>query len=157
MADERRPNAIIVMVDQMKATASHLHGRHGITTPGLERLARLGTRYENATTPHPLCVPARVAMWTAMNPHRTGCTVNRTPMPRGMPHAARWWKEAGYELALLGKNHCFAESEDYGLFDVWCEIEHYGFKDRLPHYGFKEDAPDAGSPREWTGSSPKSG
>ena len=115
--------------------------------PGLERLARLGVRYENATTPHPLCVPARVAMWTAMYPHRTGCTVNRTPMPRGMPHAARWWKEAGYELALLGKNHCFAESEDYDLFDVWCEIEHYGFKDRLPHYGFKEDAPDAGSPR----------
>ena len=147
MADERRPNAIIVMVDQMKAAASHLYSRHGITTPGLERLARLGIRYENATTPHPLCVPARVAMWTGLNPHRTGCTVNRTPMPRGMPHAARWWKEAGYELALLGKNHCFAESEDYDLFDVWCEIEHYGFKDRLPHYGFKEDAPDAESPK----------
>ena len=86
MADEGRPNAIIIMVDQMKATASHLYGRHGITTPGLERLARLGIRYENATTPHPLCVPARVAMWTAVNPHRTGCTVNRTPMPAGMPH-----------------------------------------------------------------------
>ena len=145
--DDRRPNAIIVMVDQMKATASHLYGRHGIVTPGLERLAKLGVRYENATTPHPLCVPARVAMWTALNPHRTGCTVNRTPMPKGMPHAARWWKESGYELALLGKNHCFSETEDYDLFDVWCEIEHYGFKDRLPHYGFKEDAPDAESPK----------
>ena len=147
MTDNNRPNAIIVMVDQMKATASHLYGRHGIETPGLERLAKLGVRYENATTPHPLCVPARVAMWTAMNPHRTGCTVNRTPMPRGMPHAARWWKEFGYELALLGKNHCFAELEDYDLFDVWCEIEHYGFKDKLPHYGFKEDAPHAESPK----------
>ena len=147
MADRSRPNAIIVMVDQMKATASHLYGPHGIATPGLERLARLGIRYENATTPHPLCVPARVAMWTAMNPHRTGCTVNRTPMPEGMPHAARWWKASGYELALLGKNHCFASSEDYDLFDVWCEIEHYGFKDRLPHYGFKEGAPDAESPK----------
>ncbi len=138
MADKSRPNAIIVMVDQMKATASHLYGRHGIVTPGLERLAKLGVRYGNATTPHPLCVPARVAMWTAMNPHRTGCTVNRTPMPGGMPHAARWWKESGYELALLGKNHCFAETQDYDLFDVWCEIE---------HYGFKEDAPDAESPK----------
>ena len=145
--DDRRPNAVIVMVDQMKATASRLYGRHGIVTPGLERLAKLGVRYENATTPHPLCVPARVAMWTAMDPHHTGCTVNRTPMPSGMPHAARWWKESGYELALLGKNHCFAEAEDYDLFDVWCEIEHYGFKDRLPHYGFKEDAPDAQSPK----------
>ena len=56
--DDSRPNAVIVMVDQMKATASHLYGRHGIVTPGLERLAKLGVRYENATTPHPLCVPA---------------------------------------------------------------------------------------------------
>lgn len=147
MNESRRPNAIVVMADQMKATASHLYGPHGIATPGLERLAGLGTRYVNATTPHPLCVPARVALWTALDPHRTGCTVNRTPMPPGTAHAARWWKEAGYELALLGKNHCFAETADYALFDVWCEIEHYGFKDRHAHYGFKEDAPDAGSPR----------
>lgn len=140
-------NAIIIMVDQMKATASHLYSRHGIRTPGIERLAKMGVRYENATTPHPLCVPARVALWTALYPHRTDCRVNKTPMPAHMPHAARWWKDAGYELALLGKNHCFAETEDYDLFDVWCEIEHHGFKDNLPHYEFREDAPDAVSPR----------
>lgn len=147
MSEESPPNAIIIMVDQMKATASHLYSRHGIHTPGLERLAKLGVRYENATTPHPLCVPARVAMWTAQNPHRTGSTVNKTPMPEHMPHAAKWWKEAGYELALLGKNHCFAGQSDYDLFDVWCEIEHYGFKDNLAHYGFKEGAPVAESPK----------
>ena len=140
-------NAIIIMADQMKATASHLYSKHGIRTPGLERLARLGVRYENATTPHPLCVPARVAMWTALNPHRTGSTVNKTPMPENVPHAAKWWKNAGYELALLGKNHCFAEQSDYDLFDVWCEIEHYGFKDNHAHYGFKEGAPVAESPK----------
>ena len=151
MTDSPPPNAIIIMVDQMKATASHLYSRHGIRTPGLERLAKMGVRYENATTPHPLCVPARVAMWTAVAPHKTGCSVNKTPMPEDMSHAAKWWKEAGYELAMLGKNHCFAETADYNLFDVWCEIEHHGFKDKLAHYGFKDGAPDAVSPRgmEW--------
>lgn len=147
MIEPHPPNAIIIMADQMKATASHLYSRHGIQTPGLERLAKMGVRFENATTPHPLCVPARVAMWTALNPHRTGSTVNKTPMPENMPHAAKWWKEAGYELAMLGKNHCFAETSDYELFDVWCEIEHHGFKDKLAHYGFKDGAPDAVSPR----------
>ena len=147
MADNPAPNAIIIMVDQMKATASHLYSRHGIRTPGLERLAKMGVRYENATTPHPLCVPARVAMWTAMAPHKTGCSINKTPMPEDMSHAAKWWKDAGYELAMLGKNHCFAETVDYNLFDVWCEIEHHGFKDKLAHYGFKDGAPDAESPR----------
>jgi arylsulfatase A-like enzyme len=46
-----------------------------------------------------------------------------------MPHAARWWKDAGYQLALLGKNHCFEAQADRDLFDVWCEIEHRGFSD----------------------------
>ena len=147
MSKPAKLNAIIIMADQMKATASSLYSHHGVHTPGLERLAKLGVRYENATTPHPLCVPARVAMWTARDPHVTGCTVNRTPMPDNYPHAGHWWKEAGYELALLGKNHCFADTRDYDLFDVWCEIEHHGFKDNLPHYGFKEGAPEAQSPK----------
>ncbi len=147
MPNKTPANTILIMADQMKATASHLYSQYGIRTPGLERMAKLGVRYENATTPHPLCVPARVAMWTAQNPHRTGSTVNKTPMPSGIPHAAHWWKAAGYELALLGKNHCFCEQSDYDLFDVWCEIEHYGFKDNLAHYGFKEGADVAQSPK----------
>ena len=157
MAKKNSRNAIIIMVDQMKATASHLYSRHGIRTPGLERLAKMGVRYENATTPRPLCVPARAAMWTAKTPHNTECRVNQTPIPKNMPHAARWWKQAGYQLALLGKNHCFAESSDYELFDVWCEIEHYGFRDKLAHYGFKKDAPDAKSPKgmDWVESEEK--
>ena len=137
MNDSSPSNTIIIMADQMKATATHLYSKHGIRTPGLERLANLGVRYENATTPHPLCVPARVAMWTVLNPQRTKCTINKNPIPKDVPHAAQWWKDAGFELALLGKNHCFAETEDYGLFDVWCEIEHHGFRDNLAHYGFK--------------------
>ena len=59
-----RPNILMIMTDQQKATASHLYGSTFCQTPNLERLAQQGVLFQHAFTPHPLCVPARVA-WTA--------------------------------------------------------------------------------------------
>ena len=60
------------MTDQQKATASHLYGNSFCETPSLDRLAQRGVLYENAITPHPLCQPARCALWTGQFPHRNG-------------------------------------------------------------------------------------
>lgn len=118
------PNVLLVMCDQMKATASHLYGSTFCTTPNLERLASEGVRYEHAFTPHPLCVPARVALWTARYPHTTGARRNETPMPATERHAFHIWKERGFETALIGKNHCFELEADRALFDVYAECTH---------------------------------
>ncbi|OUC06973.1 hypothetical protein RY27_17745 [Litorilinea aerophila] len=121
-----RPNVLVIMVDQMKATASHLYGNPFCTTPNLQRLAEEGVRYEHAFTPHPLCVPARISFWTGQYPHSHGGRRNETLMPGGAVHGPRLWKEAGYHVGLIGKNHCFAEPDDLALFDTWCEISHGG-------------------------------
>ena len=121
-----RPNVVLIMADQMKATASHLYGSRFCETPALERLARSGVTFQQAYTPQPLCVPARVSLWTGRWPHAHGARLNETPMPPGERHAFRVWHEAGYTLALIGKNHCFAEPDDKALFDVWCEMGHEG-------------------------------
>jgi len=121
-----RPNVVVVMADQMKATASSLYGNRFCHTPALERMARAGTTFTRAYTPQPLCVPARVSLWTGRWPHSHGARLNETPMPASEAHAFRLWHEAGYELALIGKDHCFAEREDRALFDVRCEIGHEG-------------------------------
>lgn len=49
-------------------------------------------------------------------------------MPRRVPHAFKSWKDAEYVTAMIGKDHCFSHPEDRDLFDVWCEISHYGFE-----------------------------
>ena len=123
------PNVLVVMADQMKATASHLYGNRFCRTPGMERLAARGTRFEVAITPHPLCVPARVSLWTGAWPHATGARRNETLMPPGVPHAFRVWKDAGFRTALIGKDHCFADPADQALFDVRCTIGHEGLPD----------------------------
>jgi len=121
-----QPNILIIMTDQQKATASHLYGNTFCQTPNMARLAESGVLYEHAITPHPLCMPARVSFWTAQFPHSHGGRRNQTPMPADANHAARIWKDAGYHLGLIGKNHCFERADDLALFDTWCEIGHGG-------------------------------
>lgn len=128
-------NVIVIMTDQMRATASHLWGNADCTTPHLEELAERGVLYENAFTPHPLCVPARVSLWTSQYTHTHGSRRNQTYLSAGMEHAFRIWKRNGYKTGLIGKNHCFRDQEDLSCFDVWCEINHKGFIDTFPVRG----------------------
>ena len=120
------PNIIVILSDQLKATASHLYGNTFCETPNMARLARQGVLYEHAFTPHPLCVPARVSLWTGRYPHAHGARRNETWMPPRAEHAFKLWKDAGYHNALIGKNHCFDQPEDLDLFATWCEISHGG-------------------------------
>ncbi|MEZ4707120.1 MAG: sulfatase-like hydrolase/transferase [Caldilineaceae bacterium] len=121
-----RPNILLIMTDQQKATSSHLYGNTFCQTPNLARLAESGVLFRHAFTPHPLCMPARISFWTGQWPHAHGGRRNETPMPAGATHAARIWQEAGYHVGLIGKNHCFAQPDDLALFDTWCEISHGG-------------------------------
>ncbi len=119
-------NTIVIMVDQMKATASHLYGNTFCETPSLARLAAEGVQYQHAITPHPLCMPARVSFWTSQFPHSHGGRRNQTPMPADAIHAFQLWKAAGYHTGLIGKNHCFESAKDLEYFDTWCQISHGG-------------------------------
>jgi arylsulfatase len=121
-----RPNILFIMTDQQKATASHLYGNSFCETPSMARLANQGVIFDHAITPHPLCVPARISVWTSQWPHSHGGRRNETWMPVGANHLFRIWKEAGYHTALIGKNHCFEQQDDLALFDTWCEISHGG-------------------------------
>lgn len=130
-----RPNILVVMADQMKATASHLYGNSFCRTPALEQLAREGVLFQHAFTPHPLCVPARVSFWTGQYSHAHGARRNETLMPAAATHAFAIWKEAGYHTGLIGKNHCFEQPGDLALFDTWCEVGHYGLPPGRPSRG----------------------
>ncbi|MCZ6634522.1 MAG: sulfatase-like hydrolase/transferase [bacterium] len=123
-----RPNVIVMVSDQMKATASHLYGSTFCETPAMERLAKDGVLFQHAVTPHPLCVPCRISLWTSQFPHSHGGRRNQTLMPAGATHAFQIWKAAGYHTGLIGKNHCFESQEDLDLFDTWCEIGHTGLR-----------------------------
>ncbi len=113
---QRQPNLLVIMTDQQKATAIDLYGGQ-VRTPNLSRLVADGILYEQAYTPHPLCVPARVSFWTGRWPHQHGARTNEIPMPRGETHFARVLRDHGYRLGHFGKNHCFTQEDFDTCFD----------------------------------------
>lgn len=121
-----KPNVVVIMADQLKATALKLYGNEFCETPSLGRMAQEGVVYKNAFTPHPLCVPARVSLWTSQYPHSHGRRCNERLMDKDAIHAFKVWKQEGFCTGLIGKNHCFENKNDLNLFDVWCEINHSG-------------------------------
>ena len=136
-----RPNVLFIMCDQLKATALSVYGNQICNTPSLERLAGQGVTFENAITPHPLCVPARTAIMASRYPHQIGTRRNETLMPAGVTHAFGVWKSAGYTTGLIGKNHCFDREEDIDLLDVRCELWHRGLQNDAPLKGMEWSRP----------------
>ncbi len=122
------PNVIVIMVDQMKPNASALWGSRFNPTPGLARLAEEGAVYHRAYCPQPLCVPARIAFWTSLLPISSGCQTNQDRMPDHADHSFKSWQRAGFKTALIGKDHCFTGAAHKEVFDIRCEVSHYGFE-----------------------------
>lgn len=106
-AADERPNIVIYYVDELRATALRMHNPDGLATPNLERLAQRGVTFDNAFTPHPLCMPARSSLWTGQYTHTTGSRDNQHPLRDDRVTMSDILHKAGYALGIFGKNHCF--------------------------------------------------
>lgn len=108
-------NILLIMADQF---AAHALDRRRDTdahfrTPHLDRLAAHSTRFTQAYTPFPLCVPARSAMVTGRYPHELGITSNHEPAGpdigpepgHGPESLGHWFAAHGWDCAYAGKWH----------------------------------------------------
>ena len=68
----RRPNVLLVMVDQLSAGWLPAYGHAVTRAPHLTALAREGVVFERAYCASPLCGPSRSAMLTGRLPSATG-------------------------------------------------------------------------------------
>ncbi|MEM7093018.1 MAG: sulfatase-like hydrolase/transferase [Actinomycetota bacterium] len=108
-------NVLVLMGDEHQARALGCADHPVVQTPNLDHLAARGTRFTNAWTPSPICVPARASFATGRWVHEVGTWDSAhgwTGEPAGWPHAAR---DAGYEVTSIGKLHHRAASDDDGF------------------------------------------
>jgi arylsulfatase A-like enzyme len=88
-AAERRPNVIVVLVDDMGWANLGCYGGP-VETPVLDRLAADGVRFTQFYS-YARCCPSRAALLTGLHPHETGLghmTFKRTgKSPRPSPSA----------------------------------------------------------------------
>jgi len=95
------------MTDQQRADAMGCAGHPQIRTPNLDRLAREGTRFAQATTVSPFCMPARVSFTDGLYPHNHGVWANKGAMSENDPNLFRSLQQRSYFTALVGKAHYY--------------------------------------------------
>lgn len=104
--EKGRPNILYILTDQQYAGAMSCAGNRDLTTPGMDRLARRGVRFENAYCTQPLCMPSRAAMLTGRYPHEIGATDNRANWHQPpAPLLGAILSAAGYRCGWFGKWH----------------------------------------------------
>lgn len=98
-------NTLVILSDEHQARALGCAEHPFVRTPNLDRLAGRGTRFTNAVTPSPICVPARAAFATGQYVHRCKYWDNSFGYDgrvRGWGHALQ---EAGIPVESIGKLH----------------------------------------------------
>jgi len=72
MATEKKPNVLLIMMDQLRFDALRYSSNGKDETPALDWLAGMGTVFPHAYTPAPSCIPARACLMTGQKPWTTG-------------------------------------------------------------------------------------
>jgi arylsulfatase A len=113
LASEAKPNIIFILADDLGWGSLGCYGADAslVNTPNIDRLAREGTRFTDASVTASICTPSRYAFLTGRYCWRTPLKyqVLRTEDPLliepGRLTIASLLKERGYRTAVIGKWH----------------------------------------------------
>ena len=111
---KKQPDILIYMSDQHGADYCSW-GNVIVDTPVLQDMAAKGTRFSQAYSPCPLCVPARMSMMSAQLPQNTGVYNNKFTLSNLTPCFTHALVEAGYETVLIGRMHFIGRDQRHGF------------------------------------------
>ncbi len=138
-ADAKRPNILVIMSDEHKASVAGCYGNAIVRTPNLDRLAAQGITFDAAYTNSPLCVPSRLSFTSGKYISRVGAWNNDCRLPSDdYPSIARIMNAAGYESYLCGKMH-YDRSHRYGFAEIGAAGTNLG---TMTGRGSRRDADD---------------
>lgn len=109
-----KPNILYILSDQHAAGVAGCYGDPIVRTPNLDRLAARGVRFDNAYTPSPICLPARMSLLTGRYPHRQSTWTNSDCLASDIPTFAHAQGAAGYLPTLIGRMHSLGPDQLHG-------------------------------------------
>ncbi len=151
----RPPNIVLFLADDHGQWAAGPYGNEEVETPSLDSLAASGVLMADATSPSPVCSPARVSLLTGRMPSQHGVHDFLSEQPdfdhdwlAGEVLLPELLQQAGYRTALIGKWHCTATSvKPERGFDRWLSYDQgpEGWPNQYLHQGTVHLS-DQGSP-----------
>lgn len=104
----QRPNVLFIAIDDLNDWTGFLGGHPNAKTPNLDRLAARSTVFIHTYCAAPLCNPSRAALFTGLQPSRTGVYGNgqdwrKAPIMREHPTLPAHFRNNGYTAMGSGK------------------------------------------------------
>ena len=120
-----RPNIVFIISDDHRWDALGAAGNPKIKTPVLDRLAREGVYFRQATIHVSQCAPSRAVLLTGLSPHQNGYYSNNFLRPDmqwadrfAVPTLPGLLRGAGYRTVLVGKWHLGTDPWHTGFSDI---------------------------------------
>lgn len=130
--EARKPNVIVILVDDLGWNDVSIYGRNDVPTPNIDRIAKSGVAFSSGYVAASVCAVSRAGLMTGRMPQTFGFTYNISDqgdpgagLPADQLTLAERLKPMGYRTAAFGKWHLGAERQFYPTnrgFD-----EFYGF------------------------------
>jgi arylsulfatase A-like enzyme len=117
------PNVVLITLDTVRADHLSLYGYQRPTSPNLEKLARLGIRFDEARAAAPWTLPSHASMFTGRWPHELSVDW-MVPLDGKHPTLAEHLGSRGYATAGFVAN-LFGCSYDSGLNRGFTHYEDY--------------------------------
>lgn len=108
-------NLLFIFSDEHTREITGCYGNKLVKTPNIDRLATNGTRFDNAYTNCPICVPARASLATGRYVHQIRNWDNAHPYfgaDEGWGHRLI---DAGHQVTAIGKLHYRSEEDPTGF------------------------------------------
>lgn len=124
----RRPNFLVILVDDLRFDEFGAGGHPYMKTPGIDRLAQEGAIFERAFHTTPICSPNRASILTGQYASRHGIIDNvaRDAASHRLPNYHLDLQKLGYETAHIGKWHMGNDGKPRPGYDHWVSFDGHG-------------------------------
>ncbi len=105
---QKMPNILWLCTDQQRKDTLGCYGNQFVHTPNLDRLAKMGVRFERAYAQNPVCAPSRASFLTGRYPRTCSVRQNGQDIREDERLVPKILSEQGYTCGLSGKLHLSA-------------------------------------------------
>lgn len=126
--EPQKMNVLFISADDLNCDISP-YGVKEVKTPHLERLAKMGTRFDRAYCQQPLCGPSRASIMSGLRPNTLGVHTLNSKLRRVKPDLVtlgEYFKKRGYYSGRVGKifhygNPTFIGTHGHDDAQTWTE------------------------------------